>query len=85
MRLSLLLAAPVCLLALASCQRRGEPVPTLTQEQWARVQENFLKVAPAPQHPVGAVFGGKFKLIGWELSPAAPQIDEEVKLTLIWE
>ena len=85
MRRSLLLAAPLCLLALAACQRRGEPVPTLTQEQWARVQENFLKAAPTPQHPVGAVFGGKFRLIGWDLSPEAPQIDQEVKLTLYWE
>ena len=68
MRRSLLLAAPLCLLALAACQRRGEPVPTLTQEQWARVQENFLKTAPVPQHPVGAVFGDKFRLIGWEMS-----------------
>ncbi len=85
MRRSLLLAAPICLLALASCQRRGEPVPTLTQEQWARVQENFLKTAPVPQHPVGAVFGDKFRLIGWDISPAAPKIDDTVTLTLIWE
>jgi hypothetical protein len=85
MRRSLLLAAPICLLALASCQRRGEPVPTLTQEQWARVQENFLTTAPVPQHPVGAVFGDEFRLIGWEMSPAAPQIDEAITITLIWE
>ena len=85
MRRSLLLAAPICLLALASCQRRGEPVPTLTQEQWARVQESFLTTAPVPQHPVGAVFGDKFRLIGWEMSPAAPQIDEAITITLIWE
>lgn len=73
-------------LALGACQKRAEPVPTLTQDQWRRVQENLLSEAPAElAHPVDAVFGEVVRLVGWEIEPATPEAGEDATLVFYWE
>lgn len=72
--------------ALAACQKIAEPVPTLTQDQWRRVQENLLTEAPADlTHRIDATYGDLVKLVGWSIDPAAPEIGGEATVTFYWE
>lgn len=70
---------------LVSCQKRQEPVPTPTTDQWRRVQENLLTEAPEPSTAVGAVFGDSVRLIGWEMVPPSVEVGAEFELVLYWE
>ena len=79
------IALPLLLLGALSCQRRGEPIPTLTQEQWSRVQENFVTGLPSGATPINAVFGSNFKLLGWQITPPDPRLGSKVKVSLYWE
>lgn len=70
----------------AACQKMQEPVPSLTQDQWRRVQENLLEAEPSDvMHPVDAVFDEKFRLIGWDISPERVEVGQEFTLTFYWE
>ncbi len=84
-RSALLTSVLLIATAFASCQRIQEPVPTPTADQWRRVQENILGEAPVPQHPVDATFGARFRLIGWDIEPAAVELGSEFVLTFYWE
>ena len=70
---------------LLSCQQLQEPVPTLTQDQWSRVQENILDEEPDVQNPVDAVFDDRFRLIGWDVEPSTATVGEEFTLTFYWQ
>jgi hypothetical protein len=78
--LALVLLAPA-----AACQKVGEPVPSLTQDQWRRVRENLLDAEPTVEHPSDAVFGDAVRLIGWDVDPDTVEAGGEVKITLYWE
>jgi hypothetical protein len=73
------------LLLSTSCQRIEEPVPRLTQDQWRRVSENILQEAPGVQHPIDAVFGDRFRLIGWDMEPGQVGAGGEFTMTFYWE
>lgn len=81
-RATLLLALAT---SLASCQKRAEPVPTPTQDQWRRVQEAMFDEAPTVAHPIDAVFGEMVRLIGWEVEPTSLEVGERFTLRLYWE
>lgn len=49
------------------CQKIETPTPVLTQQQWKKAQKHILKQAPTPQHKVGAMFGDRIELIGFDL------------------
>jgi hypothetical protein len=73
-------------IVVAACQKRQEPVPTLTQDQWRRVQENLLPTAPdVVEHPVDAVFGDMVRLIGWDIDPDRTEAGQTVEITYYWE
>jgi hypothetical protein len=72
-------------LVLVGCQRIQEPIPTLTQDQWRRVNENILTEAPDVAHPIDAVFGEKFRLIGWEMEPESIEAGDEFTIVFYWE
>lgn len=73
------------LLTFMGCQRIQEPVPTPTQDQWRRVNENLLTEVPTVQHPIDAVFGERFRLIGWDMEPAQIEAGDEFAITFYWE
>jgi hypothetical protein len=54
--------------ALTGCQEVNQPTTTLTQAQWQEVKAHILTEAPDPQYPVGARFGDKIELIGFDIS-----------------
>lgn len=72
-------------LAVGGCQQRRDPTPTLTQDQWRRVQENLLETAPSPQFPVDAVFGEQVRLIGWDMEEGSVAAGERFAMTFYWE
>lgn len=55
-------------LALTACQDVEQPTVVLTQEQWAEVQKHILTEEPQPKYRVGARFGDKIELIGFDLT-----------------
>ena len=71
---------------LAACQRIQEPTPTITQDQWRRIQDNVLEESELPtlSHPVNAVFGSHFELIGWDMADEEARAGEEVRITYYW-
>ena len=75
----------ICSIAmgLVSCQKRAEPVPSLTQLQWQRIQEHLLTEEPEVQFPVHAVFGDRIELIGYDLDPY-PRVQVGGELTVTW-
>ncbi len=84
-RLFTVAATLVAVLAVCSCQKRGEPVPTLTQDQWRRVQENLLTEEPTPANVVNAVFDDRVRLIGWDLEPGSLEVGDTGTMTFYWE
>ena len=77
------LTAISCALILVSCQKRAEPVPSLTQVQWQRIQEHLLDEEPDVQVRVNAVFGDRIELIGYDLDPS-PRVQVGGELTVTW-
>lgn len=71
---------------LLSCQEQAEPVPILTQAQWQRIQEHVLDEAPAEiDFPVGAIFGERVELVGYDLDPGPrAEVGEELTITWYW-
>lgn len=86
-RSSLLLLALLLLAASAfgGCQKPGEVVPVMTQEQWRRVQMHLLESPGHIQFPVDAVFDERVRLVGWSADPASVEAGGKVTLTFYWE
>jgi len=77
--------AILTLAALPACQEVAEPVPTLTQDQWQRIQTHVLEEAPEIQHPVNAIFAGQIELLGYDLSPGERvEVGTDVTITWYW-
>lgn len=79
------LIAVLVVLGAAACQKREEPVPSLTQDQWRRVNENLLDEEPEVSHPVDAVFEESVRLIGWNIEPQSVEAGEDFEITFYWE
>lgn len=79
------LLSAVFLTSTMACQEVEEPATVLTQQQWKEVKQNVLTEAPTPQHKVGADFGGKIELIGFDVSPAQPVAGQEATFTWYWK
>lgn len=82
MRLSVLaalLAGSACLPNPQSVRERRE-----TFDREDLYGELLLDRAPASVQPVGAVFGGRLKLVGYTLEPARPKPGDRITVTLFW-
>ena len=55
-------------LPFAACQEVEQPTTVLTQEQWNEVKQYILSEAPEPAYKVGANFGNKIELIGFDVT-----------------
>ena len=76
----------ILLLCLAGCL----PNPQSVKER----RENFdrsgltgtliLENPPADMKPIGAVFGGRLKLLGYTLDPPQPKPGDRIKVTYFW-
>lgn len=80
----------VCLGSLASmvagCQEAKEPTITLTQAQWAEVKQNILTQPPAKMDfTVGANYGDRIELLGFDIAPKSPKPGQDVTLTWYWK
>lgn len=70
----------------AGCQRRQEPAPTPTTDQWRRVQESLLDALPEGATPVDATFGdGAVRLRGWSVAPSPFEVGGRGAITFYWE
>lgn len=68
--LNLTLASTVLALStcLAACQEVDQPKTTLTQKQWQEVKRHIDPKQVDPEYPIGAKFGDKIELIGFDVS-----------------
>lgn len=57
----------IALSAAVGCQQMENPTPVLTRQQWKQVEANLLKTDPTPTVKVGAQFGNKIELIGFDV------------------
>lgn len=77
-------ASLICLSVLFGCQKPGDPVVPMTQEQWRRVDQYLTDELPENATPVGAILGEKIELVGWSVEPEILKAGEEFTLTLYW-
>jgi hypothetical protein len=70
------------LVALASCTSDVEP---LTPAQRQAVEEYVSKVAPSPANALDASFGGKVKLLGYDVDRSEWQPGDTLRVTWYWQ
>lgn len=66
---------------LVGCQEVDQPKTTLTQKQWQEVKANLLDEKPNTDYPIGAKFGDKIELIGFDVSKP---LEAGKKATFTW-
>ena len=80
-----LLAGAALLLALpflSSCQEAEPPQAVLTQQQWQTLKkENILEERPKPEYPIGANYGDKIELVGFDIDG---ELVAGEKVTFVW-
>jgi hypothetical protein len=83
-----ILLSLAALILLTACQKREEPVPLPTQDQWRRMQENVTTTPPEGLPPVGAIFGDDegpaFELVGWTVDPETVEVGESMTIDFYW-
>lgn len=67
--------------SLVGCQEVDQPQTTLTQKQWQEVKTHILSEKPDPDYPIGAKFGDKIELIGFDVSKP---LEAGKKATFTW-
>jgi hypothetical protein len=67
--------------ALFGCQEVDQPKTTLTQKQWQEVKGHLLDEKPDPEYPIGANFGDKIELIGFDVDKP---LEAGKKATFTW-
>jgi hypothetical protein len=66
---------------LVGCQEVDQPKTTLTQKQWQEVKGHLLEEKPDPEYPIGANFGDKIELIGFDVTKP---LEAGKKATFTW-
>jgi hypothetical protein len=66
---------------LVGCQEADQPKTTLTQKQWQEVKGHLLEKKPDPEYPIGANFGDKIELIGFDVTRP---LEAGKKATFTW-
>jgi hypothetical protein len=72
-------------LLFCACQKPGDPVVPMTQEQWRRVDKYLIDELPANAEPIDARFGDSIELVGWSMEPKSVDAGEEFTLKLYWQ
>jgi len=78
-----LVAVALVALGTAGCERERPVV--LTPEQERTIRDHLLKQRPKPAHAVDAEYGGKVRLLGYDLQPATLSPGKAFSVTWYWE